>query len=760
MLPRDRRDRRLEVPLGRRGRGPGGERRAERGGGRCEEPRKATGLPSWCRTMLSSITFLLSGVLRLPTCPLPRVDRQRASSRCSCPRDLVARCLPAAASPNSTDRPSPAEPQAVARTVPAAARSRRAASGDSTRSARSRPAAPALDDHAVAVHRQPLPVVGAPLDAGERDRQHRHLDDRLRQHRPRAGRDEPGRQQRGSPTRAAPKTVQRRPGSERIVAPCDDAQLRIGDERGRWSDRHGSDVVIQQCRRRGPWSSSAPDRPGAYHAKPQNVSTDRRRRRPRRRGRHEGGAAPARGGEPSAASAPSARARRPARSASSGAPRRAAIAATLSSAQRIAGSMRVGDPAGERARRARGSPSADSSAWLRQPRRTPTTSSDRQRRARRNVEHVAALVERHQHAARAFDDDHVGARGERADAVRDHAEVDRAAGARRGDVRRDRRVERVRIDARASGASTPAAPTSAATSALTAAPALDARRDRLHRRPRGSRRARARAAARRRRAVLPTPVSVPVTNSARAIAPAQRRGGRGMLTIAWPSARAARLALPRVAVDDLERRRNAAVARAAARAPRAARCQRPRPGQAARPAARRVGRADRLQLAQQRVAARRRSASAAPCPSPDRRSPAPTSMSPRSCMSTKRLMCVWPSTRANARAQLLQRVGAERREHEEAADRAARAANSANARGRSSTHCSARLLQTRSTRRRASGSAFEVGADEARLASRGLRSTGAEQAPQQRARRSARARAPRASIGSARSSADQIARRG
>ncbi len=84
--------------------------------------------------------------------------------------------------------------------------------------------------------------------------------------------------------------------------------------------------------------------------------------------------------------------------------------------------------------------------------------------------------------------------------------------------------------------------------------------------------------------------------------------------------------------------------------------------------------------------------------------PAPTSMSPTSCMSAKRLTCAWRSTSANARAELLQRVGAERRERHEPAD-LQHPVDLGERRGRSPTHCSARLLQTRSNVPVANGSA-------------------------------------------------------
>ena len=148
------------------------------------------------------------------------------------------------------------------------------------------------------------------------------------------------------------------------------------------------------------------------------------------------------------------------------------------------------------------------------------------------------------------------------------------------------------------------------------------------------------------------------------------------------------------------RRARIASSAASARSPAAA------AHQPARPAARRVGRADRLQLAQQRAGVGVGQRDLLHVHHRDRRSPRATSMSPMSCMSMKRLdVRVRRRRAANARAQLLQRVGAERRERDEAADlQHATASRRARAAGRS-THCSARLLQTRSNATPANGSA-------------------------------------------------------
>ena len=67
-------------------------------------------------------------------------------------------------------------------------------------------------------------------------------------------------------------------------------------------------------------------------------------------------------------------------------------------------------------------------------------------------------------------------------------------------------------------------------------------------------------------------------------------------------------------------------------------------------------------------ARRHRSASVSPCASRDRRIPRPTSMSPMSCMSMKRLTCAVAVDAGERGAQFLQRVGAERREGDEPAD--------------------------------------------------------------------------------------------
>ena len=167
----------------------------------------------------------------------------------------------------------------------------------------------------------------------------------------------------------------------------------------------------------------------------------------------------------------------------------------------------------------------------------------------------------------------------------------------------------------------------------TRSPGVDAGGDRASCR----RRARPRAASARSSAtattVLPTPVSVPVTKMPRASVPGGLRAAVELHDRHGLPRVRLRLALPRVAVDrprtSPECARRARIASSAAQRAlaSAARPISPR----GRPA-RRVGRADRLQVAQQRAARRRRSASSVPCPSPDRRSPrAPACRRCRAC---------------------------------------------------------------------------------------------------------------------------------
>ncbi len=85
--------------------------------------------------------------------------------------------------------------------------------------------------------------------------------------------------------------------------------------------------------------------------------------------------------------------------------------------------------------------------------------------------------------------------------------------------------------------------------------------------------------------------------------------------------------------------------------------------------------------------------------------PACTSMSPMSCMSMKRFVWVCASTPANA-ARSSRNVSGPNVVNDSRPPTFSTRLNSANARGRSFTHCSARLLQTRSAQTPANGSAL------------------------------------------------------
>ena len=85
--------------------------------------------------------------------------------------------------------------------------------------------------------------------------------------------------------------------------------------------------------------------------------------------------------------------------------------------------------------------------------------------------------------------------------------------------------------------------------------------------------------------------------------------------------------------------------------------------------------------------------------------PAATSMSPTSCMSVKRLVCVWPSTRAKA-ARISFSVSGPNVVKVNSPPTLSTRRISANARGRSLTHCNARLLQMRSKATPENGSAL------------------------------------------------------
>jgi hypothetical protein len=85
--------------------------------------------------------------------------------------------------------------------------------------------------------------------------------------------------------------------------------------------------------------------------------------------------------------------------------------------------------------------------------------------------------------------------------------------------------------------------------------------------------------------------------------------------------------------------------------------------------------------------------------------PAATSMSPMSCMSTKRFVCVAASMPANARRNSPS-VSGPNVVNVNSPPTFSTRRTSPNARGRSFTHCSARLLQTRSALTPRNGSAF------------------------------------------------------
>ena len=195
--------------------------------------------------------------------------------------------------------------------------------------------------------------------------------------------------------------------------------------------------------------------------------------------------------------------------------------------------------------------------------------------------------------------------------------------------------------------------------------------------------------------VLPTPVSVPVTNT-----PRSSRGLRREIDDLPAVGEPLRRHLPGVPVDDLARGGQARRRGGSARRPRSCAAS----GAAPEVRAARAGSEFTAPMAfRSRATARTLSYSTviAPSPSRDRRSPRATSASPRSCMSTKRFTCGAPSASANAARSSLSVSGPERGEEHEPVGRRARAASAKTREG--SHHCSARLEKTSSTDAPASG---------------------------------------------------------
>ena len=269
--------------------------------------------------------------------------------------------------------------------------------------------------------------------------------------------------------------------------------------------------------------------------------------------------------------------------------------------------------------------------------------------------------------------------------------------------------------------------------------------------------------------VLPTPVSVPVTKMPRAAARVRQRrhraagprGGRTKLTIARPSARRVGARLPGVAVDDLVGRRKLRVGRRARSASRPASSALPAPRahQAARAAARALVAPIAFRSRSIASALGVGQREAAPCPSPGRRSPRrPACRRGRACRRSGSRAARRRRRRRRARSSCSvsgpKVVNVSRPptvEHAQATRRTPR--------GRSVTHCSARLLQTRSKAPAAKRQRGDVAADEQRRRRRGRRGEAA--ASRRLAQRCAAPRSSPArtrSIGSARSSADARAR--
>ena len=349
-------------------------------------------------------------------------------------------------------------------------------------------------------------------------------------------------------------------------------------------------------------------------------------------------------------------------------PRRSASASTLRSRERHAGRQPVGDPAGQRE-------PAPANRERRQQRMIEAAEAHaddeqhRQRRVRRATSSMSCRASSGTSAPPAPSTTIASARcAQRAGRADDRAEVDRRARLARGEVRRDRRRRtRTDCDRRAARRRCPP-PRARATSALSRVagsnPAATGFMPTA--RTAGARQARA-AAPIATRGLADAGVGAGDEDAART---ASRQVAAGPLQ---PDDRVAfrRRAAARPSTHGRRRPRTSpecARPRAAPRARAIARDQRARPVRPARPSARRVRRADRLELAQQRAAARRTSASTCSMSMTGSAKPAWTSMSPMSCMSTKRLVCVRPSTPRERRAQLAQRIGPERRERQQAAD--------------------------------------------------------------------------------------------
>ena len=122
-----------------------------------------------------------------------------------------------------------------------------------------------LDDHAVARHRQPLPIPRTPLHPAERTSQQRQLQRRIRQHRPRADRRERERQYEAHRCERAEHLPALAP-PQRIVPPRDHAILEAGGQRREGNARHGAGRVLAKARAFG-------IRAGADAVKARNTST-------------------------------------------------------------------------------------------------------------------------------------------------------------------------------------------------------------------------------------------------------------------------------------------------------------------------------------------------------------------------------------------------------------------------------------------------------------------------------------------------------
>ncbi len=348
-----------------------------------------------------------------------------------------------------------------------------------------------LDDHAVAGDDQALPIPRAPLAIEKSAAQQPRSPAPSTQ----APATPPRMRTRSPPARltaaSAPNTCQRTAPSQRVVPARDHAILEVGGKRRKGNARQGFD--------RAAGDAENPLRHRRRRCKAANVSTPRAsrardlcassRRRAPRSGIGSGGRMQSVSGGAFGRGEAEVRKllrREPRRGAEGDvgeqrrgqAFRRAWLRS--SSARAIAGSMRLGDPSGELQRRARDRVRGEQRV-VEATQAHADDQHDRQPQSARDVEHVEGGGERHQRSARPFDHDRVGLRA-RACATRQRSRRARwtTPASRRGEVRGDRRRERVRSHGPRRARRARRAAASAATSALVGAARLDAGGHRLH----------------------------------------------------------------------------------------------------------------------------------------------------------------------------------------------------------------------------------------------------------------------------------------